>query len=226
MSEQRTPYPEAKVIRRFSMWAADPGAAGQRVSMDWQMKGSNLELIVWLRSENEKGKPPIRANLNTTQGMMLVDMIRQVAAMPGKGFMDLPVKNMRKINKDDPDSAKEMYDQARVRVVKTTEGVVQIGIFDPDESRTRVLFPFTLDRWTGNLIRNGEAMDQSEVSVMVAKQYANILNDILAREMEITTKTENSARYPSEYKGKTPYKKPNAPSGGPSAPPAFDDIAY
>lgn len=225
MAEQKPIYPEPRVFRRLSQWAPDPSKEGERANLNWQMKGSNLELIVWSRGPNEAGKPPIRANLNTLQAMALVEMIKQVASGPGKNWRDLPVKNMRRANKEDPDSAKEMYDQAMVRVAKTSEGVVQIGVFDADETRPRILFPFTLDRWTGLIKINGEQMEQSEVSVMVANQYVRILSEVLTKEIELTTNTENAARYPSDFKGKQPQKKAySKPAGAPEG--GFEDMTY
>lgn len=222
MSEQKPLYPEPKIIRRLSQWAPDAQNPGERANLNWQIKGSNLELIVWARGASEKGKPPIRANLNSLQAMILIDHIRSVAESPSKDFRDIPLRNMRKANKDDPDSIKEMYDQATVRVVKTSEGVVQIGIFDADETRSRILFPFTLDRWTGIIKHSGEPLDQAGVSVMVAKQYAHILTYIINKEMEITSNTENSQRYPAPGSSpKPPYKKP---ASGPVI--SFDDITY
>lgn len=221
MSEQKPLYPEAKIIRRLSQWAPDPQNTGERANLNWQLKGSNLELIVWARGASEKGKPPIRANLNSLQAMILIEHIRMVADSQSKDFRDLPLKNMRKTNKDDPDSQKEMYDQATVRVVKTSEGLVQIGIFDADESRSRILFPFLLDRWTGLVKHSGEPLNQSEVSAMVAKCYANILHDIIIREMEITSNTENNQRYQTTVKPIQTYKKPSASDIN-----SFEDITF
>lgn len=221
-------YPEAEVIRRFSQWTEDPSAIGERANLNWQMKGSNLELIVWTRSPADKGKPPIRANMNTLQAGILIDNLRAVAVSPTKVAMDISMKNMRRADKNNSDSAREMYDQAIVRVVKTTEGIVQIGVFDADDTRPRILFPFILDRWTGFVKRNGEAMSASEVSAMVAQRYATILEDIINRRIEMTTNTENDARYPKPNKPNGQFNK-SSTSGSPrpaAASSQFEDITY
>lgn len=206
-------YPEPRVIRRLTQWTPDPSAPGERANMNWQLKGHNLEIIVWPRAASEKGKPPIRANMHTLQANILIEHIRLVAAEQGKTFRDLPLRNKRKANKDDPDSQKEIYDQAIVRVVKTTEGVVQIGVFDVDESRPRILFPFILDQWTGFLKYNGEPLTIGEVSSMVATRTAQILEDLLNSNVEVTTESENKQMYQPTTKTKPPFRKTEMPNG-------------
>lgn len=227
MNQPKPLYPESRIIRRLGMWAPDPSSPGERANLNWAMKGSNLELVVWTRSPAEKVKAPIKANLNTLQAQVLCDMIKNVCATPGKNFDDIPLKNMRRTNKEDPDSFKELYDQAVIRVAKTSEGMVQIGVFDSDESRPRIFFPFILDRWTGNLKRNGQDMTLDEVSQMVALQYSRILSEILNREIEMTTNAENAERYPNDKnKPQGQFKKPFTPRVENKAPPNFDDLAY
>lgn len=224
MTEKQFKYPEPAVIRRLTQWAPDPGAKNERASLNWQVNGSNMELLVWSKGPSEKGKPPIRAGINTLQVMLLSSIILEVSKSDGKTYRDLPLKNMRKVDKDDPKSEKELYNQSTVRVVKNTDGVVSIGVFDADETRTRILFPFLLDRWTGLITAAGKPLELSEVSVMVAKQYAKIIENIALKEIEISTNTEYQNRYqkPQSSANNTQQREPLKTSREKE----FEDITY
>ncbi len=186
-------YPESKKIRRLTMWTPDPSAEGERASLEISVRGSNFEIIVWARGPAEKGKPPIRASLNTINMSLLVNNLIQVANSPGKEIADFTTRNMRKSEGDA--SKREIHDQAIVRVCKSAEGIVFLGVFDADESRSRILFPFMLDRWTHLVKRSGESMSEAEVSKMVAIATAEILNEVKLRFIEITTDVENKELY-------------------------------
>lgn len=204
MAETKPAYPETKKIRRLSMWAPDPSAEGERASLDFSVRGFNYEITVWPRGPAEKNKPPIKASLNATNLGILIDNIRFVANAPGKEIADFTTRNMAKVEGDA--EKREIRDQGVVRVCKSTEGIVFIGVFDADETRSRILFPFSLDRWTGKLVRGGQQLSESDVSKMVALNTAKILEDVLNKNLEITSDTENKELYGDRAKpaGKKP----------------------
>lgn len=189
----KTPYPESKKIRRLTMWTPDPSSEGERASLDISVRGSNFEITVWARGPAEKGKPPIRASLNTMNMGFLVNNLKHVANSPGKEIADFTTRTSRKSEGDA--TKREVVDQAVVRVCKSAEGIVFLGVFDADESRSRILFPFTLDRWTGLVKNSGEMMTEADVSKMVALNTAEILHEVKLRYVEITSDTENKELY-------------------------------
>lgn len=222
-------YPEPRVFRRLAQYSPDPSAEGERASLQWQMNGSNPALIVWTRGVNEKGKPPIKANLNTMSGLNLLDNITKVIASPPKTVIDLPIPYSKKVENEGVER-REYFEQAVVRVVKTSEGIVQIAVIDKDETRPRILFPFMLDRWNGLVKVSGEPLTEAEVSCMVATNYVRILREHFIKEVELTTDSENKERYPREgFKPGTQskfQKKPQASEGFKKPVPNFEDINY
>lgn len=188
-------YPESKKIRRLTMWTPDPSAEGERASLDISVRGFNFEITVWARGPAEKGKPPIRASLNTVNLGILVDNLRYIANCPSKDIADFTTRNMRK-SESDP-MKREVHDQAIVRVCKSAEGIIFLGVFDMDESRSRILFPFTLDRWTHMVKRSGQPLTEADVSKMVALGVADILNEVKNKNVEITSDVENKELYPN-----------------------------
>jgi hypothetical protein len=190
---EKPAFPDPKKIRRLTMWAPDPAAENERATFEWSVRGSNFEATVWPRGPAEKGKPPIRASLNTINLSALIDNIRHVANAPGKEVADLQTRNMRRVGDTEK---KEIFDQAIVRVCKSAEGIIFIGIFDADESRSRILFPFTLDRWTGFIKRGGETMSEADVSKMVALCTADILESVVRANIEVTSDEKNRELYP------------------------------
>ena len=193
MSEQKPAYPENKKIRRLTMWAPDPSSETERATLDFSVRGYNYEITVWTRGPAEKGKPPIKASLNATSIGILIENLRFVANAPGKEIADFTTRNSRKV--EGSPEKREVHDQGVVRVCKSDQGIVFIGVFDADETRPRILFPFTLDRWTGKLVRGGQQLTESDVSKMVALNVATILEDVHKKNLEITTDSENKEMY-------------------------------
>lgn len=196
-------YPEAKIIRRLSLWAPDPGSPNkERGNMTFALKGNNLEILVWTRTEAHKGKGPIRANMSLLQIMTFCDYLEKVAASPDKAMEEIPVLYPAKADPNNPTAKRELEEQSVLRVVRNSEGLMSVGLFDlKDDTRSRILFPFVLDRFTGILKSNGEPLDLAEVSSMVAKSYAKILRSIFIDNIEMTTNEENAIRYPVQAGG-------------------------
>ena len=229
MSQPQTPnkFPEPKIIRRLTQWAPDPSSENkERASMTYAIKGSNIELLVWTRGPMDKSKPPIKANMSVLQVYMLCDMIDQVAASAQKDIKEFPLNYERSTDPNNKDAKRELYEQSLIRVVKNSEGLMSIGLFDPkDDTRSRILFPFILDRWTGIVKSNGQPLDLSEVSCMVARSYARILREVTVQHIEATTNEENQSRYGDRTAPKKPYnqQKPQQSSQNLDT---FTDITY
>lgn len=216
-------YPEPKIIRRLTLWAPDPGAPNERAQMTFAEKNGNLEILVWSRSPSEKGKAPIRGNLGLNQILAVCQQLEAVAKGEIKDFL-LELKNSRK-NPENPEGPKEVYVQGAVRVARTSEGFVVIGVFDQDTTRPRILFPLTFDQWTGMMKVNGEPLDQQTVSSIVAKNYARILREVFLSNIEMTTNAEHSLRYgATNNNAKKPQQnKSNKPAFNNDG---FDDISF
>lgn len=185
-------YPESKVLRRLSLWAPDPSAENERAQFMWQVKNDNLELVVWTRGPTEKGKPPIRAGLNYENTLTVCDMIDKVIAHDGKYYGDFPLFTLRRTTGE----TRERVLQSTIRVVQTSEGIIQIGVFDADETRPRILFPFVISRWNDYVKFNGEAVSESEASKQVAKNYAAIFRKAAMDCAKATSNAEHAAMYP------------------------------
>lgn len=197
MSQQpQKQYAEPQVISRLSMWAPDPGStAMERANMTFAKKGNNLEILVWPRNPTDKGKPPIRANLNITQIELLTAGLREAAATQDKFKLDIPINYGRKVKSEDNREKMEIFLQSTIRIARNSEGLICILLLDPDDTRARILFPMELDRWTGNLIRNGVPLTAAEMSNGVAIGYANILESIFRNCVEMNTREQNAERY-------------------------------
>lgn len=185
-------YPEPRILRRLSLWAPDPSAENERAQFVWQVKNDNLELVVWTRGPSEKGKPPIRAGLNYENTLTVCDMIEKVTSAPGKFYGDFPLYTLRRTTGEN----RERVLQSTVRVVQTSEGIIQIGVFDADETRPRILFPFALSRWNDLVKYNGEPVTESEASKQVARNYAAIFRQAALDCAKPTTNAEHAAMYP------------------------------
>ena len=185
-------YPEPKILRRLSLWAPDPSAENERAQFLWQINKDNLELVVWTRGPSEKGKPPIRAGLNYENSLTVCDMIDKVIAADGKFYGDLPLFTLRRTTGE----TRERVLQATIRVVQTSEGIIQIGVFDADEIRPRILFPFTIGRWQDFVKFNGESVTESEASKQVARNYSTIFRNAALDVAKPTTNAEHAIMYP------------------------------
>ena len=221
--ETQRAYPETKIIRRLGLFSGDKGAAiKDKDQMTFGLKNANMEILVWAKGENEKGKGPIRANLGMTQVMLLCNVIDRISHSENKEYIDIEVRHSKATDPEDR-SKREVRLQATIRVAKDSEGYVYIGVFDQDETRKRVLFRFEMDMWTGALSRNGQTMDGSEISCMCAQSHAEALREIIIANAEISTQAEFKNQYGLED------NKQNRPS---STKPAnnnfggFEDISY
>lgn len=226
-SKPTSPFPESKIIRRLTMWAPDPSSPNkERAQMTFGLKGNNLEILVWTKGPQDGSRGPIRGNLGLIQVEMLCELIKQVTSTEGKNFADVSLNHSRSTNPEDPKAPKEIYEQAVIRVAKNSEGLMSIGVFDHDETRSRIFFPFLLDRWTGGLKKNGEPMDLAQVSCMVADSYARILRSVMTNNAEITSNEENRVRYPSKGEQRTQKPRQQEKSTAPSSDFDVDDIPY
>ena len=196
MSQQNTElsrqFVEEPELVRFQMWAPDPNAEGERANLKFVFRGPNPGIVVWLRGPNEKGKPPVRAAFNSMNFGFFIDALRTIAdAAPGTKPADMATKNSRRL----PDGGKEDFVQSYVRVARNEDGLVCVGVFDAqDDTRSRILFPLVVDRWTGVIKRNGEALDLPEISSMIAKQLAGILEHEYHKRMLWQTREEQQAQ--------------------------------
>ena len=185
-------YPEPRVIRRLSLFAPDPGAENERAQLLWQFNRDNPELVVWTRGPSEKGKPPIRAGLNYENALTLCDMVERVAKNDGKMVGDLPIFTLRATS----EGRRERVLQSTIRVAQTSDGLMQIAVFDADETRPRILFPIMISRWNDYVKYNGESVTESEASRAVAINYAAIFRKNVLDCSKPTTNSEHQAMYP------------------------------
>lgn len=224
-TQQPRTFIEPKIINRLTLWAPDPSSTTmERANMTHAEKGSNLEILVWAKGPGDVGKAPIRANLNIRQILMYTKALNEAADTTGEYRMDLPIKNGRRVTGENGKETTEVYDQATLRVARNSAGYVVIALLDKDETRSRILFPLELDRWSGNLIRNGVPLTVEEMSGEIARGYARILEHHFLNRVEALTRTENSQTYPREGAGAP--KKPVSPKASSGFDNGFDDISY
>lgn len=209
-SEAPRQFAEEPELVRFQMWAPDPNAEGERANLKFVFRGSNPGIVVWLRGPTEKGKAPVRAAFNSMNYGFFLDALRSIADAPAGSKADMELKNSRRL----PDGGKEDYVQSYVRIAKNPEGVVVIGVFDAqDDTRSRILFPLMLDRWTGNIKRNGEALELPEISSMIARQLAGILEFEYRKRMQWQTREEQQAQQ-AQFEANRPQNRSAAGGGG------------
>lgn len=191
MSNQQTnDYPEPAYFYRLELATPDPENDKEMARMMIGIDGETPEILVWPRGASQKGKPPIRARLNTTA---LGEVISQqlVAAADGepghKGIT--PVHASRKT----PDGKFERKVVSSIITAKRKDGVVVFGVYDADETRTRILFPFTKLDWLGTPTIGGEPISESELSRGMAKWYAKAFERICFDSMLKQTTAERKA---------------------------------
>ena len=215
-------FVEEHELVRYQMWAPDPNAEGERANLKFVFRGPNPSIVVWLRGPSEKGKPPVRAPFNSLSFDFFIDALRVIAdSAPGSKPADIELKNARYL----PDGGREDFVQAYVRVSKNSDGVVLIGVFDAqDDTRSRVLFPVTLDRWTGLVKRNGEALSQAETSSMVARNLAGVLEHENRKRMAWPSQEEQAAQR-AQFESRTGKGggRPNRPGPTNGKPNGFRD---
>lgn len=162
-------YSEPVYFYRLQLNTPDPDAPLEQAAMMIGLDGDTPEVLVWPRGESQKGKGPIRARMNTTAfGNTLANMMRKVAAgEPGiKGT--LPVLGSRY---EEGKSVQKVV--ANFVCGKRSDGVVVFALFDTDESRSRILFPFTQVDWVRPPEFGGEPISDAELSVSTCNFYAD-----------------------------------------------------
>lgn len=170
MSETKTElkYSEPAYFYRMQLNTPDPDLPTENAAMMFGLDGDTPEVLVWPRGESQKGKGPIKARMNTTaMGRDLSNLLKEAAdGEPGfKGT--LPVLGNRY------EDGKPIQKTVSTFVCgKRKDGVVVIGLFDADETRPRILFPFTHLDWVGMPIVNGTATTEADFSKKAAYFHA------------------------------------------------------
>ena len=190
-------YSEPVFIYRLQLNTPDPTNPQENAVMMFGMDGDTPEILVWPRNENEKGKGPIRARLNTTAfGRDLVYMLRRAAdSTDEKLKLTMNVEANRKTE----DGRMERKHVSTVIVAKRSDGVIVIGLYDQDTARSRILFPLTQLDWVQRIQVNGETIDEAEASRVTARYYANFFEKLVYDKALMQT-TQERKRWMDEIK--------------------------
>lgn len=170
-------YSEPVFIYRLQLNTPDPSNPKENAAMMFGIDGDTPEILVWPRSEAEKGKGPIRARLNTTAfGRDFVYMLRKAAdSTEEKLKLTMNIEANRKTE----DGRMERKHVSTLVVAKRSDGVIVIGLYDQDTARSRILFPLTQMDWVQRVQVNNEPIDEAEVSRVTARYYADFFEKLV-----------------------------------------------
>lgn len=170
MNESSKPkFSDPVFIYRLQLNTPDPDKPTENAAMMFGMDGDTPVILVWPRGDEQKGKGPINARLNTTAfGRDIVTMLRKAVEVPDKYKATLAIEGNRYIN-----GVPEKKHISTFVVAKRSDGVIVVGLFDQDTSRPRILFPLTQLDWVQAPVINGENMSEEELSKRTALFYAN-----------------------------------------------------
>lgn len=168
----------------------------------------NPGITVYTRDPNDKDNNfgRIQAKFGILDFQVLMEQLKVVTEskepMKLESFCQAPVGQDKKKS-----------DIARVEVGKNPAGIVYIMVEDLlKSSRPKIHFPFTPTYWH-HLARNGERMNEAEVSVLVARGFYNLVSRI-ATTVSINTYKHPEPKTPGQGGGGGNFNRGGNSGGG------------
>ena len=151
-------------------------AKGKRASLQWQLVNNNPRIVVYTNDPDDQidyGK--IAAKIDAPVFFAFMNMIEKAMASPSEFKDKIDNSNFSWVGGK---RAETPTVESSLLVGKDADGVVWVAVSAP--RRPQIKFPFVNPEFHNFFHKDGTAYSKSEVSVLMAKSYLDVLRLMMA----------------------------------------------